>query len=106
MKKVVIEMTEKDNDDMASEYDFGDGVRGKHCRAMREGYTVTIHQSDGSTLVKEVMPKEGVVILEPDVQEYFPDSDSVNEALRSLIRLVPAKRAAPTHEASARTVGE
>jgi hypothetical protein len=28
----------------------------------------------------------GVVRLEPDVIEAFPDADSVNEALRSLIR--------------------
>jgi len=91
MKKVVVEVAEKDDDGMRVEYDFSGGVRGKHYRAMKEGYTVTIHQADGSTLVKEVMPKEGVVVLEPDVQEYFPDSDSVNEALRGLIRLIPAK---------------
>jgi hypothetical protein len=29
----------------------------------------------------------GVVRLEPDVVEVFPDADSVNEALRSLIRV-------------------
>ena len=31
--------------DMAAEYDFRNGVRGKHARALREGYTVTIHGS-------------------------------------------------------------
>ena len=34
-----------------------------------------------------------VVRLEPDVREAFPDADSVNEALRSLIR--PSKRGRP-----------
>ncbi|MEJ2210553.1 MAG: hypothetical protein P8129_16155 [Anaerolineae bacterium] len=87
-------MAQKDSDDMQAEYDFSGGVRGKHYREMQAGYTVTIHRADGSTLVKEVVPREGVVVLEPDVQEYFPDSDSVNEALRGLIRLVPAKRPA------------
>ena len=32
-----------------------------------------------------------VVRLEPDVLEVFPDADSVNEALRSLIRVSKAK---------------
>lgn len=89
MKKVLTEMTQKDDNDMRSEYDFAEGVRGKHCRAMRAGYTVIIHQADGSTVLKEVTPKEGVVVLEPDVQRYFPDSESVNAALRGLIKLIP-----------------
>ena len=32
-----------------------------------------------------------IVRLEPDVVEAFPDADSVNEALRSLIRVSKAK---------------
>jgi hypothetical protein len=36
----------------------------------------------------------GVVRLEPDVAEIFPDADSVNEALRFLIRI--AKEKPPT----------
>jgi hypothetical protein len=31
-------------------------------------------------------------MLEPDVKEYFNDSQAVNEALRSLIALIPEKR--------------
>jgi hypothetical protein len=39
----------------------------------------------------------GVVRLEPDVAEVFPDAESVNEALRFLIRV--AKETKPeTHE--------
>jgi len=73
---------------MRAEYDFAGGVRGKHYRAMQAGYTVTIHKADGTTLVKEVEPVEGAVILQPDVRAYFPDSEAVNTALRSLITLM------------------
>lgn len=41
------------------------------------------------------LPVEGTVLLAPDVLEYFSDSESVNEALRSLIQLtakVPARK--------------
>jgi len=34
------------------------------------------------------LPVEGTVLLAPDVLEYFSDSESVNEALRSLIQLM------------------
>ena len=81
----------KDND-MRAEYDFTDGVRGKHYRAMQAGYTITIHNADGTTVVKDVMPIKGVVVLEPDIRAYFPDSESVNRALRCLIPLLPGKR--------------
>jgi len=78
-----------EDDEMLPEYDFSGGVRGKHFKAMQAGYTITIHQKDGSTVVKEVEPRKGTVLLEPDVREYFPDSESVNRTLRSLIMLVP-----------------
>ncbi len=80
----------KDND-MRAEYDFTGGVRGKYYRAMQAGYTITIHKADGTTVVKDVMPKKGAVILEPDIRSYFPDSESVNRALRCLIPLLPKK---------------
>jgi hypothetical protein len=35
---------------MLSEYDFSEGVRGKHYQAYRKGHTVKIHQPDGSIL--------------------------------------------------------
>ena len=76
---------------MRTEYDFTGGVRGKHYRAMQAGYTITIHKADGTTVTREVMPKKGAVILEPDIQAYFPDSASVNKALRCLIPLLPKK---------------
>lgn len=84
---------------MRVEYDFKGGVRGKHARAMQAGYTITIHNADGTTIVKDVKPKPGAVVLEPDVRAYFPDSESVNKTLRCLIPLLPRK-----HRAKAKKV--
>ena len=92
MKKVSTETTPTDSDTMQAEYNFTGGIRGKHYRAMQAGYTITMNQPDGTTVVKEVKPREGAVVLAPDVREYFPDSESVNTALRSLIKLIPRKR--------------
>ena len=93
MKKASIKAVQADND-MRAEYNFTGGVRGKHYHAMQAGYTMTIHKADGTTVIKEVKPKAGAVVLEPDVREYFADSAAVNAALRSLIRLIPSKRKA------------
>jgi hypothetical protein len=41
-----------------------------------------------------------VVRLDPDVAEAFPDADSVNEALRSLIRMTKENRPDPTQRKS------
>ncbi|MCX7043901.1 MAG: hypothetical protein NTX50_00250 [Candidatus Sumerlaeota bacterium] len=82
------------DDDMLPEYDFSGGVRGKHYRAMQQGYTVTIHKIDGSTTVKRYPPAKGIIQLDPDVRRHFPDSESVNTALRSLISLFPRQRRA------------
>ncbi|MBI4778446.1 hypothetical protein HY792_05970 [Candidatus Desantisbacteria bacterium] len=76
---------------MRAEYDFTSGVRGKHYRAMQAGHTITIHKADGTTVVKDMMLKEGAVVIEPDIRSYFPDSESVNRALRCLIPLLPKK---------------
>jgi len=87
---------------MRPEYNFRGvkGVRGKYYQAMRQGYTITIHKEDGTTIVKEVKPKRAV-LLERDVQQYFPDSKSVNAALRSLIPHISAKRVTMAKEARA-----
>lgn len=58
------------DDDLRPEYrreDFGEMVRGKHAERMRES--------------------TNVVILDPDVAEAFPNAQSVNHALRSLLEL-------------------
>lgn len=79
---------------MRTKYDFSGGVRGKHYKALQAGYTITIHKADGTTFVRDVMPKEGAVILAPDIRAYFPDSESVNRTLRCLLPLLPQKRRA------------
>ena len=86
--------TEKAADDMLPEYDFTgkQGIRGKYYRAYRQGHTVRIRKADGSMLVQYFTLEDGAVMLEPDVRQYFPNSDSVNKALRSLISLVPDKQ--------------
>ena len=53
--------------DMLDEYDFSKGVRGKYAKRYAEG--------------------TNVVVLAPDVAEFFPDSDSVNAALRALVEV-------------------
>jgi hypothetical protein len=47
--------------------DFSKGVRGKHYDSMRKG--------------------TNVVLIAPDLLDTFPDSESVNEALRSLKKI-------------------
>ena len=70
--------TEEENveDEMLPEYNFSDGVRGKHYKAYRGGHTVTIRRSDGTEEVHRVEEASGMVELAPDVQAYFPDSDT------------------------------
>jgi hypothetical protein len=53
------------DDNMLDEYDFRGGDRGKYARRYAEG--------------------SNVVVLSPEVAEAFPDSESVNEALRALM---------------------
>ncbi|MEK7443019.1 MAG: hypothetical protein AABZ78_19595 [Chloroflexota bacterium] len=93
MKKAKTEQTRED-EDMLPEYDFTGkkGVRGKYYRAYRQGHTVKIHKADGTISTQHFTLEDGAVMLEPDVRKYFPDSDTVNEVLRSLITLIPTKR--------------
>jgi hypothetical protein len=79
-------------EEMLPEYDFSAGARGKHARQYQRGHTVKIHRTNGTTVVQRYTLEEGAVMLAPDVREYFSDSESVNEALRTLIKLIPQKR--------------
>ncbi len=60
-------MNQDDSDSLRGEYDFSDGVRGKHYEAYRAG--------------------TNVVILDPDVADVFKDSAAVNKALRAILRV-------------------
>jgi len=78
-------MNNKKKDEMLAEYDFRGkkGVRGKYYQALQEGHKTIIHQSDGSTVIRETRP----IFLDPDLQEIFPNSETVNRALRELIEI-------------------
>ena len=76
-------------EEMRAQYDFSGGVRGKHATAYHQGHSVTIHKKDGTTVVQNFKLEEGAVVLAPDVREYFPDAESVNNALRTLISIAP-----------------
>jgi len=55
-------------DDMLEEYDFSNGIRGKYAKRYKEGVNI--------------------IKLDSDITKFFPDLKSVNEALRTLIRLI------------------
>ena len=79
-------MSESDHntDEMGEEYDFSQGVRGKHYQAYRAGHVVQVRKPDGSVEQRHFTLKDGAVMLDPDLKARFPDSESVNKALRSL----------------------
>lgn len=91
MKKISSKKEGYEKGDMLPEYDFSGGVRGKHYKTYRKGHEVKIHKTDGTTVVQCFKLEEGAVMLESDVRKYFPDSDAVNKALRSLIQIIPGK---------------
>ena len=95
MKKGISKQLEVVSNDMHPEYDFksmAGGARGKYCKVYRAGHTVKIHKADGTTLVQHFKREDGAVMIEPDIREYFPNSEAVNKALRCLIPLLPKKR--------------
>jgi len=61
-------------DDLRPEYDLKElkgGVQGKYAKRFQKG--------------------TNLVLLSPDVAKYFPDEQSVNAALRSLVGIAKAK---------------
>ncbi len=62
-----------DRDTMQPHYDFRGGVRGKYVSRYRAG--------------------TNVVVLDPDVAAAFPNAAAVNRALRTLLEVVPPRRA-------------
>jgi len=65
MKRKMTEPIE--NDDMLPEYDFTgkNVVRGKHAKALSEGYTVTIHKENGTTVVQNFTLQKMPLCLTP-----------------------------------------
>ena len=81
-------------DDLKEEYDLSqlkNPIWGKYYQRYQEGYSVTIHHKDGTTTVEHFPKQNDIIILDPDVKQYFPNSESVNSTLRSLIKLIPQK---------------
>jgi len=68
---------------MRAEYDFSEGVRGKYAKRYARG--------------------TNIVRLDPDVAAFFPDSNSVNDALRTITEL--ARKQARQRAASRRKAG-
>jgi len=58
----------RNDPEMLEEYDFTGGVRGKYAKRYSRG--------------------TNVVVIDPDVAEYFPDHESVNESLRGLVSII------------------
>jgi hypothetical protein len=85
------ELSERQTDEngMLPEYDFSEGVRGKHYQAHQRGYQVIVHKTDGTVEVRDFALPEGIVVVDPDIRAYFPDSETVNRALRGLVDLIP-----------------
>lgn len=50
-------------------------------------HEVTVHYEDGSQQTFLLGP--GMVIIDPDLRPYFPDTETVNRVLRTLLELVP-----------------
>jgi hypothetical protein len=71
--------------------DFSGGIRGKHCAAYRRGHTVKVRQDDGTITVQKFIPDSDAVLIDRDVRDYFPDAASINNALRTLIGIIPHK---------------
>ncbi len=61
----------KPQNDIKPEYDFSQGVRGKYVARLAKG--------------------ANVVVLDNDVASIFPDSASVNDALRALAGIIQAR---------------
>lgn len=67
-----------DEDEMRPEYDLRGGVRGKYYKQYSEG--------------------TNVVLLDPDVAAVFRDSESVNQALRVLMKAAGELNQATSHK--------
>ena len=71
--------------DMRDEYDFSAARRGQHHRAYRAGHLLRVIKDDGAVETTHFTLADGAVMLDPDVKAAFPDSESVNRALRGLV---------------------
>ena len=63
------------------EYDLANmqSVRGKYAKAYKAGYSVRVFDGD------KLLSDEFFAAIDPEVRKHFPDSTSINRALRNLI---------------------
>ena len=47
-----------------SEYDFTQGIRGKHYKAYRQGHRVTIYKVDGTKVMQNFKLEKGEMVLD------------------------------------------
>ncbi len=62
----------KNDQEMLEEYDFSGGIRGKYTKRYAEG--------------------TNVVVVDLDIAEFFPDHESVNNALRHMAAVIKDQR--------------
>ena len=88
-------MKEELDDEMPAEYNLEgrQGIRGRFGKITPENSTVEIIHEDGSVTVRPFMAHGKAIYLSSDVEEYFPDSETVNNTLRALIALFPKTEA-------------
>jgi hypothetical protein len=68
--------------EMLPHYDFTGAVKGKHYKKFREGINIRVLESGESLKL---------ITLDDDVKSVFPDSKSVNDALRHIIAAIPKR---------------
>ena len=68
------QVSDVDQDTMRPEYDFSKGVRGVTAARYREG--------------------TNMIVLDPSLLDVFPDSDTVNEALRAFAPVLRRRKRA------------
>ena len=84
------------DDDMLPEYNFKGkkGMRGIYYLGPEQIHAVHIRHQDGTVTKHHFSSLQKVILLDDDVAAYFSDSESVNNALRTLITIVPNKQIA------------
>lgn len=60
----------KKNDEMRTEYDFSKGERGEFYRPLEKGYSVRVHQKDGTTLVNHFALRENEIRILTEKELY------------------------------------
>lgn len=67
-------------DDLKEEYDLShlkNPIWGKYFQRYQERYSVTIHHEDGTTTVEHFPKQNDIITLDPDVKQYFPNSEKL-----------------------------